>query len=67
MQGRQDVLDTARRGLHTDAIMAMATDEQFRTLSRELRLEFLAEVLTVTHGVITDSALQHARQGAVEE
>ena len=61
------MLANARHGLPTPPIMPMAPDEQLRTLSRELRLEFLAELLTVTHGVITDSALQHARQGAVEE
>jgi hypothetical protein len=47
--------------------MTMATDEQFRTLSSELMLEFMAELMTVTHGATTDAAFQRALQGYVEE
>ena len=59
-------LDNARSGLHTDAIMAMATDEQFHALYSELVLEFMAELMTVTQGATTDPAFQRALQGYVE-
>ena len=67
MQRRQRVLDTELGGLHTDAIMAMATDEHFRALYSELVVEFMAEMMTVTQGAATDTAFQRALQGYVEE
>ena len=45
----------------------MTTDEQFRALYRELVLEFMAELMTVTQGATTDTAFQRALQGYVEE
>jgi hypothetical protein len=63
----QGVLDKARSGLHTAAIMPRATDEHFRTLYSELMLEFMAELMTVTQGATTDTALQRALQDYVEE
>jgi hypothetical protein len=47
--------------------MPMATDEQFRALYSDLVLEFMAELMTVTHGATTDTAFQRALQGYVEE
>ncbi|NOT53663.1 MAG: hypothetical protein HOP18_03570 [Deltaproteobacteria bacterium] len=61
------MLDKARGDLHTISIMPMATDAQFRTLYSELLVEFMAELMTVTHGATTDTAFQRALQGYVEE
>lgn len=67
VQRHQGVLDNEHRGLHTDAIMPMVTDEQFRALYSDLVLEFMAELMTVTQGATTDTAFQRALQGYVEE
>lgn len=63
VQRPQGVLYNARSGLHTTTIMPTATDEQFRTVYSELLLEFLAELMMVTQGATTDTALQRALQG----
>jgi hypothetical protein len=47
--------------------MPMATGEHFRALYSDLVLEFMAELMTVTHGATTDTAFQRALQGYVEE
>jgi hypothetical protein len=52
---------------HTDDIMSMTKDEQFRALYSDLVLEFMAELMTVTQGATTDTAFQRALQGYVEE